>query len=117
MKRTNKIFLAVLVTVAILFFNSAYLFENTNNISPKEFKYSINYLAGYNFKQLRDTVYTDKDHFIEVNLAAQNAILYSRDGSEFHFPISSGTKRVLKGMDTKEGLFAIQWKTKILFLS
>jgi len=112
MKRTNKIFLAALVTITILFFNSAYLIENTKNISPKEFKYSINPLAGYNFKQLRDTVYTNKDHFIEVNLLTQLAILYSRDGSEFHFPISSGTKRVLKGMDTKEGLFAIQWKTR-----
>jgi len=112
MKRTNKIFLAALVTIAILFFNSAYLFENTNNISPKEFQYSINPLSGYNFKQLRDTVYTNKDHFIEVNLLTQQATLYSRDGSEFHFPISSGTKRVLKGMDTKEGLFAIQWKTR-----
>jgi hypothetical protein len=112
MKRTNKIFLAVLVTVTILFFNSAYLIEKTKNISPKELKYSINPLAGYNFKQLRDTLYTSKDHFIEVNLLTQQAILYSRDGSEFHFPISSGTKRVLKGMDTKEGLFAIQWKTR-----
>ena len=112
MKRTNKIFLAALVTIAILFFNSAYLFENNKNISPKEFNYSINPLAGYNFKQLRDTVYTNKDHFIEVNLLTQQATLYSRDGSEFHFPISSGTKRVLKGMDTKEGLFSIQWKAR-----
>jgi hypothetical protein len=112
MKRTNKIFLATLVTIAILFFNSAYLFEKNKNISPKEFKYSINPLAGYDFKQLRDTVYTNKDHFIEVNLFTQQATLYSRDGSEFRFPISSGTKRVLKGMDTKEGLFAIQWKAK-----
>ena len=112
MKRTNKIFLASLVTITILFFNSAYLIENSKNISPKEFQYSINPLAGYNFKQLRDTVYTNKDHYIEVNLATQNGVLYFRDGLVFHFPISSGTKRVLKGMDTKEGLFAIQWKTR-----
>ena len=112
MKRTNKIFLAALVTITILFFNSAYLIEKNKNISPREFQYLINPLAGYNFKQLRDTVYTDKDHFIEVNIATQHATLYSRDGSEFHFPISSGTKRVLKGMETKEGLFAIQWKAR-----
>src|SRR4030065_2927365 len=112
MKRTNKIFLAALVTITILFFNSAYLIEKNKNISPKEFKYSINPLAGYDFGQLRDTVYTNKDHYIEVNLLTQHATLYSRDGSEFHFPISSGTKSVLKGMDTKVGLFAIQWKTR-----
>lgn len=112
MKRTNKIFLAALVTIAILFFNNAYLFENTNNISPKEFKYSINPLAGYDFKQLRDTVYTNKDHFIEVNLSTQQATLYSRDGSKIYFPVSSGTRRVEKGMETSTGLFAIQWKAK-----
>lgn len=112
MKITNKIFLAALLTIAILFLNSAYLIEKNENISLKEFKYSLNPLAGYNFKQLRDTVYTNKDHYIEVNLATQHATLYSRDGSEFQFPISSGTKRVEKGMDTKEGLFAIQWKSK-----
>ena len=112
MKRTNKIFLAALVTTTILFFNSAYLIEKTENISPKEFNFSIHPLAGFDFKQLRDTVYTNKDHYIEVNLLTQHATLYSRDGGEFHFPISSGTRRVEKGMDTNEGLFAIQSKAK-----
>ena len=112
MKRTNKIFLVALILIAILFFNSAYLTEQTPSISVKEFNYSFHPLAGYDFKQLRDTVYTNKDHFIEVNLSTQQATLYSRDGSEFHFPISSGTKRVEKGMETNQGLFAIQWKAK-----
>jgi len=112
MKRTNKIFLAALVVISILLFNSAYLNKNTSDFSPKEFKYSFHPLAGFDFRELRDTVYTNKDLYIEVNLATQHATLYSRDGSEFHFPISSGTKRVLKGMDTKEGLFSIQWKAR-----
>lgn len=112
MKRTNKIFLVSIILTAIIFFNSAYLNKNIPDFSPKEFKYSFHPLAGYDFKQLRDTVYTNKDHFIEVNLLTQQATLYSRDGSEFQFPISSGTRRVEKGMDTKEGLFAIQWKAK-----
>ena len=112
MKKTNKIFLAAIVIITILFFNSAYLTEHSPANSLSEIKYTFHPLAGYNFKYLRDTVYTNKDHFIEVNLASQNATLYSRDGSEFHFPISSGTKRVEKGMETKVGLFAIQWKAK-----
>jgi hypothetical protein len=112
LKRTNKIFLAALVVITILFFNSAYLKKSTADSLTKEFKYSLYPYAGYDFKQLRDTVYTNKDHFIEVNLLTQQATLYSRDGSEFHFAISSGTKRVEKGMDTKEGLFAIQWKAR-----
>jgi lipoprotein-anchoring transpeptidase ErfK/SrfK len=112
MKSTNKIFIAALVVTTILFFNSAYLNENKTNFSPGKVKYAVNPFASYDFKQLRDTVYTNKNHFIEVNLVTQNAILFSRDGSEFHFPISSGTKRVEKGMETNTGLFAIQWKAK-----
>jgi hypothetical protein len=112
MKRTNKIFLVSIILTAIIFFNSAYLNKNISDFSPKEFKYSFHPLAGYDFKQLRDTVYTNKDHYIEVNLLTQHATLYSRDGSEFQFPISSGTKRVEKGMETNAGLFAIQWKAK-----
>lgn len=112
MKRTNKIFLTALVLISALIFNSAYLNEQ-KTISPvKEVKYSINPLSYFEFKQLRDTVYTNKNYFIEVNLLTQQATLYSRDGSEFHFPISSGTKRVEKGMETNEGLFAIQWKAR-----
>ncbi|MDZ7624841.1 MAG: L,D-transpeptidase [Ignavibacteriaceae bacterium] len=114
MKRTNKIFLVSLVTITILFFNSAYLTENKTNFSPRKLNYAVNPFASYDFKQLRDTVYTNKDHYIEVNLLTQQATLYSRDGSEFHFPISSGTKRVEKGMDTNEGLFAIHWKAQKL---
>lgn len=112
MKKTNKIFLAALVVIAILFFNSAYLKKSTADFSQTKFNYAIHPFAGYDFKQLRDTVYTNKDYYIEVNLATQFATLYSRDGSEFQFPISSGTKRVEKGMETNEGLFAIQWKAK-----
>jgi hypothetical protein len=112
MKRTNKIFLVSIVLTAIIFFNSAYLNKSTSELSPKEFNYSFHPFAGYDFKQLRDTVYTNKDHYIEVNLVTQHATLYSRDGSEFQFPISSGTKRVEKGIETNEGLFAIQSKAK-----
>lgn len=112
MKRTNKFFLAALVVITILLFNSAYLNENKTNFSQGKLNYAVNPLTNYDFKQLRDTVYTNKDHYIEVNLSTQQAILYSRDGNEFHFPISSGTKRVEKGMETNTGLFAIQWKAR-----
>jgi hypothetical protein len=112
MKRTNKIYLAALVVITILLFNSAYLIESKSNFSPGKLNYAVNSFTNYDFKQLRDTVYTNKDHYIEVNLATQHATLYSRDGSEYHFPISSGTKRVEKGMETNTGLFAIQWKAK-----
>jgi len=111
-KRLNKIFLLLIVTTTTIFFNSAYLIENKGHIPSMDIKYSFNPLVKYDFKQLRDTIYTNKDYFIEVNIATQQATLFSRDGSEFNFPISSGTKRVEKGMDTNTGLFAIQWKAK-----
>jgi hypothetical protein len=111
-KRTNKIFLTALVLISVLIFNSAYLIENKEEIPLKDFRYQLNPLVKYDFKQLRDTVYTNKDHYIEVNLSTHQATLYSRDGSEFHFPVSSGTKRVEKGMETNTGLFAIQWKAR-----
>ena len=110
MKSRNKIFLASIVLTSIIFFNSAYHYKNNFNFSPTKFDYSVNPLAGIDFKQLKDTVYTNKDHFIEVNLLTQHATLYSRDGSVFQFPVSTGTKRVEKGMETNQGLFAIQWK-------
>jgi hypothetical protein len=111
-KKTNKIFLTALFLISVFIFNSAYVFDRKDNNTAKEYKYSLNPLVKLDFRQLRDTVYTNKDHFIEVNLLTQQATLYSRDGSEFHFPVSSGTKRVEKGMETNEGLFAIQWKAR-----
>jgi len=114
-KSTNKIFLLAIVLISFIFFNSAYHNKNTSFVPIKKYSYSFNPLSGYDFKQLRDTVYTNKDNFIEVNLATQQATLYSRDGSKIQFPISSGTKKVEKGMDTNEGLFAIQWKAKKLY--
>jgi len=55
-----------------------------------------------------------KDHFIEVNLSTQHAVLYSNDGSKFEFPISSGTKKINEGIDTREGLYVVHWKAKKL---
>ena len=61
------------------------------------------------FSYLRDTVYTLKPYFIEVNLKTQKGYLYSRDSVK-EFGLSSGTKRLEDGVDTKEGLFVIQSK-------
>jgi hypothetical protein len=55
-----------------------------------------------------------KDHFIEVNLTTQHATLYSRDGSKFVFPVSSGNKNIEEGLETREGLFVIKSKAKKL---
>lgn len=64
------------------------------------------------FTFLRDTVYTLKPYFIEVNLATQKGFLHSRNGNVKIFGISSGTKKIEDAVDTKEGLFVIQAKLK-----
>jgi hypothetical protein len=107
----NKIYTIVLAFFTFILFNNAY-YEINGKHTTTELKHSLSPFAYYNFKQLRDTLYTDKDHFIEVNLATQHGILYSRDGSECYFPVSSGNKWVEKGMETNQGLFVIQWKAK-----
>ena len=107
----NKIYTVVLAFFTFILFNNAY-YEINGKISAAGLDHYSNPFTNYNFKQLRDTIYTSKDYFIEVNLATQHGTLYSRDGSEIHFPISSGNKWVEKGMETNQGLFVIQWKAK-----
>lgn len=107
----NKIFL-IFVSISFILFNSAYFIDSSEEAPAKGNYYRLSQLADYNFKQLRDTLYTDKDYFIEVNLETQHGTLFSRDGSEYHFPVSSGNKWVEKGMETNQGLFVIQWKAK-----
>ncbi len=69
-------------------------------------KYQINYL------NLKDTLYTLGDYFIEVNLSNQMAYLHSRYDSTKYFGVSTGTKKLKDGMDTNEGVYAIQFKVE-----
>ena len=62
------------------------------------------------FSFLRDTVYTLKPYFLEINLAKQEGYLHSRNGEVKLFGISSGTNKLKDGMNTNEGLFVIQAK-------
>lgn len=61
---------------------------------------------------VKDTLYTLGDYFIEVNLSDQMAYLHSRFGQIKSFGISSGTLKLEDGVETKEGLFTIQFKVK-----
>ena len=64
------------------------------------------------YSNLKDTLYTLGDYFIEVNLSNQMAYLHSRFDSTKAFGISSGTARLKDGMDTNEGVYAIQFKVE-----
>lgn len=88
--------------------------------------FTFNYLTGEDrkpstgnsnpvtFYSLKDTVYTFKQFFFEIDLSRQMGYLHSKD-SIFEFKISSGTKAVYKGVDTKEGLFVIQSKANKIY--
>ncbi len=55
---------------------------------------------------VKDTVYTLKPSFLEVNIASQKGFLHFKD-SVFTFNVSTGTKNVEDGVETNEGLYTI----------
>ncbi len=63
-----------------------------------------------NFSFLRDTLFTLKPYYLELNLSTQTGYLHSRNSATKIFGISSGTDRLEKGVKTNEGLFVIQAK-------
>ena len=110
----NKIPFAI-ISLCVLLLNTAPYVHDAKYFEREPKKIIVNPFAKYDFRNLRDTVYTLKDHFIEVNLLTQYATLYSRDGSVMKIPVSSGTEKVEEGIDTREGLFVLQWKEKKLY--
>jgi hypothetical protein len=78
---------------------------------------TINPLIHIDFKNIRDTIYTLKDQIIEINLSTHKGILKFRNGKTKVFPISGGTKNISEGIETREGLFTLHWKSKKLYSS
>ncbi|NOY06693.1 MAG: L,D-transpeptidase [Chlorobi bacterium] len=62
-----------------------------------------------------DTLYTLMPSFLEVNLDSQKVYQHFRDGSVRAFKVSTGTKRLEKGLDTREGIFVVQTKIEWLY--
>ena len=63
--------------------------------------------------KLRDTVYTDKDKYLELRIDEQMLYVLYRDGHIKKYPISSGNKFLSKGIESRPGLFAIFLKEEI----
>lgn len=81
--------------------------KNTTSKTDDEIKkYKIEYSS------LKDTLFTTGDYFIEVNLETQMAYLHSRYDSIKSFGVSTGTAKIKDGIETKEGVFAIQFKVE-----
>ena len=81
--------------------------KNSSSSTDNEIKkYKIDYSS------LKDTLFTTGDYFIEVNLTTQTAYLHSRFDSTKTFGVSTGTARLKDGIETKEGVYAIQFKVE-----
>ena len=100
--------LLALSLTAIMFYNQYY--ANFIDKQKVEKKHPVIPIRIIDFSQLRDTLYTFSQYFVEVNLATQKAYLYSRNEPTEEFGISSGTAKLFEGVDTNEGLFVVQSK-------
>ena len=71
-------------------------------------------LTGEEFSsELRDTVYTDMDNWLELRIDEQQLYVHYRDGRIKRYPISSGNKFLNKGIESRPGLFAIFHKEEL----
>ena len=100
----------IALSIIFLIVNASYYKEQP--FKPHQINYNFNSLLIKDYSQLRDTIYTMKDYFIEVNLSTHYATLFSRSGLVKQFPISGGTSKIEKGVETKPGLYVLQWKSK-----
>lgn len=56
---------------------------------------------------LKDTVYTDKDTWLELRIDQQMLYQHWRDGKVLKYAISSGNKYLSRSIESRPGLFAI----------
>ncbi|CAN5564916.1 hypothetical protein BH10BAC5_BH10BAC5_19910 [soil metagenome] len=54
-----------------------------------------------------DTVYTDKDNWLELRIHEQYVYQHWRDGHTVKYPVSTGNKALDKGLESRPGLFAV----------
>lgn len=64
-------------------------------------------------KSLRDTVYTDRNIYLELRIDEQMLYVHHRDGRVVKYPVSSGNKYLNKGIESRPGLFAIFLKEEL----
>jgi hypothetical protein len=88
------------------------LSDNKDDRSPK-----INFsalLAPEEFsKNLRDTVYTDQDIWVELRIDLQTLFVHYRDGRTVKYLVSTGNPYVSKSVESRPGLYAIFLKEEV----
>jgi hypothetical protein len=94
-----KVFCATIIF--ILSFYSAISSDNKINLKDE----IRNWKPDFSF--VRETLYTFKSSWMEVNLATQTGTIHTAD-SVFSFGISTGNPKLHKSVETKEGVFVVQ---------
>src|SRR4030095_5933198 len=64
-------------------------------------------------KNLRDTVYTNENLWLELRIDQQMLHIHYRDGHTKNYPVSTGNKYLSKGIESRPGLFAIFLKEEV----
>lgn len=64
-------------------------------------------------KNIRDTVYTDRNLWLELRIDQQMLYVHYRDGRIVKYPVSSGNPYASKSVESRPGLFAIFLKTEV----
>ncbi|MCX6166168.1 MAG: L,D-transpeptidase [Ignavibacteriae bacterium] len=76
--------------------------------------FSINILSEKDLSSgLKDTVYTDKDCWLELRIDQQMLYQHWRDGKLNKYPISTGNKYLSRSIESRPGLFAIFVKEEL----
>lgn len=60
------------------------------------------------YSSLKDTVYTLKSYFIEVDISKQIGYLHSRTEPVKEFGVSTGNPKLSRSIETNDGIFVIQ---------
>lgn len=77
-------------------------------INSSIFKGDFNIVSEEDLAQgLLDTVYTDKDNWLELKIKEQIVLVHWRNGKIDKYPVSTGNKFLDKGLESRPGLFAI----------
>lgn len=70
--------------------------------------FNINILSERDLSSgLKDTVYTDKDCWLELRIDQQMLYQYWRDGKVNKYPVSTGNKYLSRSIESRPGLFTI----------
>lgn len=107
-----KISVVIVSFIFILLNGSYYKEADGNQFNPN---YKINPLLLTDFRNIRDTIFTMKDHIVEINLYTHKGTVRFRNGNHLNFPVSGGTKWVKGGIETREGLYVLHWKSKLQY--